>query len=314
MTRRDSAGATSPAGNVAGPCATWDGPSLGDCRLRGSPARPLGPDARILRVLWGSRCSAHCSPRAWRRSAARPLREFPNADPRPRRRAARGTSQPRRPVAPARGAGNGESVAASAPRRLPAAELTRLHELRGVGAITDAEFNRAKQIALDPDAGVSTGNPPGPRRGTERGEIEHSTALAADHRKRRMPAAPACRQAWAGLRRHSDRAASVDGCPLCGEKAVSAVVADDIDRLRARVALRCAGCKTWRRAVVTVWAFEGSRQRLDGEREALAGALARLEHERMVAATHAFPTSLRRDLVDPVDFTAGRSFTTEDGR
>jgi hypothetical protein len=85
---------------------------------------------------------------------------------------------------------------------------------------------------------------------------------------------------------------------------VSLIEDAEIDGVRMRVALRCAECETWRRVVVTIWMLEAYRRGLALDREQMAETLARLEHDRMVAATHAFIAALRRDLVDPADFAA----------
>jgi hypothetical protein len=97
---------------------------------------------------------------------------------------------------------------------------------------------------------------------------------------------------------------SLNHCPICGGDAVSAVEAVAVDGLRERVALRCAECDTWRRVVVTIWALQAYRNGQALERAEMAETLARLEHDRMVAATHTFIAALRRDLVEPPDFTA----------
>ena len=97
---------------------------------------------------------------------------------------------------------------------------------------------------------------------------------------------------------------SLYSCPVCGARTVSVIEEAELDALRTRVALRCAECETWRRVVVTIWAFEAYRRGLALDRADLEAALARLEHDRMVASTHAFIAALRRDLVDPADFTA----------
>jgi hypothetical protein len=56
--------------------------------------------------------------------------------------------------------------------------------------------------------------------------------------------------------------------------------------------------------VVTIWALEAYRRGLAIDRAQMRETLARLEQERMVAATQAFITALRRDLVGPGDFIA----------
>jgi hypothetical protein len=56
--------------------------------------------------------------------------------------------------------------------------------------------------------------------------------------------------------------------------------------------------------VVTIWALEAYRRGLAIDRAQMQETLARLEHERMVAATQAVITALRRDLVGPADFIA----------
>ena len=100
------------------------------------------------------------------------------------------------------------------------------------------------------------------------------------------------------------RSPSLHCCPVCAAAKVSAVEAAEVDALRTRVALRCAECETWRRVVVTIWTFEAYQRSLALERAEMEEALARLEHDRMVAATYAFIAALKRDLVDPADFTA----------
>jgi hypothetical protein len=91
-------------------------------------------------------------------------------------------------------------------------------------------------------------------------------------------------------------------CPVCRARSVSLIEEAEIDGLRVRVALRCAECETWRRVVVTIWALEAYRRGLALDREQIEETLARLEHDRMVAATDAFIAALRRGLVDPADF------------
>jgi hypothetical protein len=95
---------------------------------------------------------------------------------------------------------------------------------------------------------------------------------------------------------------SLHSCPLCGARTVSVIEEREVDALRTRVALRCAECETWRRVVVTIWTLEAYRRGLALDRAQMEEDLARFEHDRMVAATHAFIAALRRDLVDPADF------------
>jgi len=72
-------------------------------------------------------------------------REFPHAvedrDTRP-------MSARIRRAAPVQGNGNGHATTTS-----PATEITQLNELHSAGAITDQEYDRAKQITLHPGAG-----------------------------------------------------------------------------------------------------------------------------------------------------------------
>jgi hypothetical protein len=91
---------------------------------------------------------------------------------------------------------------------------------------------------------------------------------------------------------------------VCGAGTVSVIEDAEFDALRTRVALRCAECETWRRVVVTIWTLEAYQRGLALDRTEMEESLARLEHDRMVAATHAFIAALRRDLVDPADFSA----------
>jgi hypothetical protein len=107
-----------------------------------------GP-THALRVLWGiTLLGALLALGVWalRRET---LREFPDAER--VRLAGPLTARVRQaaPVAHGGRAGNGESAPASPPRRSPAAQLRQLQELRTAGALTDAEFDRAKRIALD---------------------------------------------------------------------------------------------------------------------------------------------------------------------
>jgi hypothetical protein len=90
---------------------------------------------------------------------------------------------------------------------------------------------------------------------------------------------------------------------VCGSRAASLGDEVELDGLCVRVALRCAECETWRRVVVTIWALEAYRRGHEADREELEAALARIEHDRMVAATHRLIAALRRDLVDPADFS-----------
>src|SRR3954467_3392379 len=77
------------------------------------------------------------------------LREFPEAERVRVSGALTARVRQATPVGHGGRAGNGESAPASPPTRSPAAELTQLQELRTAGALTDAEFDRAKRIALD---------------------------------------------------------------------------------------------------------------------------------------------------------------------
>lgn len=107
------------------------------------------------------------------------------------------------------------------------------------------------------------------------------------------------------FRRRSERARlSLYVCPVCRGRSVSLVRESELDGVRTRVAVRCAQCETWRRVVVTIWALEAYRRGLAIDRAQMQETLARLEHERMVAATQAVITALRRDLVGPADFIA----------
>jgi hypothetical protein len=103
-----------------------------------------GP-THALRVAWGILLLAvllAAGVLALRRES---LREFPHAseqrDPRP-------IITRIRPARPPGGNGNGHDAPTS-----PAMELTRLHELHTSGAITDEEYDRAKQIAVHQGAG-----------------------------------------------------------------------------------------------------------------------------------------------------------------
>jgi hypothetical protein len=66
-------------------------------------------------------------------------------------------------------------------------------------------------------------------------------------------------------------------CPLCQDRAVSVVRDAELDGIRVEVTIRCGACGTWRRVVVTVWAFEGHQRRLEWDREEMASALARFD-------------------------------------
>jgi hypothetical protein len=114
------------------------------------------------------------------------------------------------------------------------------------------------------------------------------------------------RRPWHGrvvFRWRSERAQpGLYACPVCGARTVSVLDEDELDALHSRVVLRCAECETWRRVVVTIWGLEAYRHGLAIDRAQMQETLARLEHERMVAATQALIAALRRDLVDPADF------------
>jgi hypothetical protein len=103
-----------------------------------------GP-THALRVAWGILLLAAllgAGVVALRRTT---VREFPHAseerDTRPRVARIRGT-------AALRGQGNGHERPVS-----PATEITQLSDLHTSGAITDEEYQRAKQLALHPDGG-----------------------------------------------------------------------------------------------------------------------------------------------------------------
>jgi putative oligomerization/nucleic acid binding protein len=98
-----------------------------------------GP-THALRVAWGIVLLAALLAAGVFALRRETLREFPNAteerDPRP-------IITRIREAAPVRGNGNGHDTAAS-----PAAEIAQLNELHASGAITDEEYERAKQLAL----------------------------------------------------------------------------------------------------------------------------------------------------------------------
>jgi len=61
---------------------------------------------------------------------------------------------------------------------------------------------------------------------------------------------------------------------------VSGWSSEIVSAVRTRVALCCAECGASRRLVVTVWAVEAYKRRLDAHRRQIETTLARLEHDR----------------------------------
>jgi hypothetical protein len=89
---------------------------------------------------------------------------------------------------------------------------------------------------------------------------------------------------------------------MCGTDFVNPVDWGEHDAERWWMRLRCGECGVLRDVVVP----DADARRYDAELDRgvkmIASALARLEHERMVALAHSFSRALQLDLLDAADF------------
>ena len=77
----------------------------------------------------------------------------------------------------------------------------------------------------------------------------------------------------------------LERCPRCGGRAVRRMHAEAVDGMRARVAVECGQCDTWRRAVVDDDCRRAQERRLTRDRARIQRLLTAAEQEEAARVT-----------------------------
>ena len=98
------------------------------------------------------------------------------------------------------------------------------------------------------------------------------------------------------------REPGLETCLMCGRDFVNPVDWEQVGDSHWWLLLRCGECGTWRETTVEDEIAQRFDVELDRRADVLAGALHRLDKQRMTAWVEAFVGALRNGLVDAADF------------